>query len=67
MIQVTYLCWGCGSSKVEYEPETEPIPAREVWNLCLDCQLRQKSSQNTSEKTAVKSHGKSEASKKGGL
>ena len=38
-ILVTYLCWGCGSSKTVYEESDIPIPAREVWNLCPNCVL----------------------------
>ena len=36
-IPVTYLCWGCGSSKTVYEERDIPIPAQEVWNLCPNC------------------------------
>jgi len=39
-IPVTYLCWGCGSSKTVYEESDIPIPAKEVWNLCPNCTLR---------------------------
>ena len=38
-IPVTYLCWGCGSSKTVYEESDTPIPAQEVWDLCPDCIL----------------------------
>jgi len=38
-IPVTYLCWGCGSSKTVYEESEILIPAKEVWNLCPNCIL----------------------------
>lgn len=37
-IEVTYKCWGCGSEQVAYEPQTETIPSKEVWNICPECQ-----------------------------
>lgn len=36
-IPVTYLCYGCGSQKVEYEEQEEPIPEKVIWNLCPQC------------------------------
>ena len=36
-IPVTYLCWGCGSSKTVYEESDILMPAQEKWNLCPDC------------------------------
>jgi hypothetical protein len=41
-IEVTYLCWGCGSQLTRYEPQVEPIPAKEIWNVCLDCRKHSK-------------------------
>lgn len=35
LIPVTYR--GCGAEKVDYEPQTEPIPRKIIWNPCLDC------------------------------
>ncbi len=66
MIQVTYLCWGCGSTKVKYEPQTQPIPAREVWDLCPDCQRRQRTLQSMSAKSAAKPLRKSGVSERDG-
>lgn len=40
VIPVTYLCWGCGSEKTEYEETEEPIPSKTIWNLCEDCQKK---------------------------
>jgi len=37
-IPVTYRCWGCGATKVEYEACEITIPAIEIWNICPDCQ-----------------------------
>ena len=46
-IMVIYRCWGCGSVKIEYEPQDEPIPAKEVWNLCEECQEKSTHTTNT--------------------
>lgn len=42
-IRVTYLCWGCGSEKVEYEEMeeiAESISGIVIWNLCPNCTRR---------------------------
>jgi len=36
-IPVRYLCWKCGSERVEFEEQKEPIPEKVIWNLCKDC------------------------------
>jgi len=37
-IEVTYKCGGGGAEQVVYEPQTEPIPSKVVWNICPECQ-----------------------------
>jgi hypothetical protein len=46
-IPVTYLCWGCGSSKTVYEESNIPVPAQEVWNLCPNCILHNDTIKNS--------------------
>lgn len=36
-IRVTYRCINCGSVKTDHEKQTEPIPSKEIWNLCPKC------------------------------
>lgn len=41
-IDVTYLCWGCGSQKTVKEEVSLslPLPFIQRWNVCDDCKLK---------------------------
>ena len=37
-VLVTYQCWVCGSSTMEWQAFELPLPQIQIWNLCKECQ-----------------------------